>query len=349
MVLWARLAEQEAEDTCATGCGEEESETMSRVFISYRRADSAQWANKLYRHLSMRFGKDLVFQDVDDIAGGDDFLETIRKELSSSEAFLILIGPHWLSDGRGSGRLNDPKDVLRMEIAEALSSQGTVIPVLVGGASMPSSDDLPKPVKPLSRRQAISLADEKWVPNVEALIEHLREIILPTAIEITQPRAEQELYAMQLRYFDLIENKAAAEALDLAQKTQAYLDRVMPLYPQNSVLKSTRGYLYKNEAMALNYLERYGEAEEALNKGEVIFRTMIDERPRDAGAWNGLGSIEAVRGNYEKAHKYVDRALEILPDYPAAIQDHEEILARLGTKTCDVMKSLGERRRTDTA
>ena len=321
---------------------------MSRVFISYRRADSAQWANNLYNHLWVRYGKDLVFQDVD-ISPGTDFLKRIRQELESSKAFLIVIGPCWLSDGRGSNRLNDPKDVLRMEIAKALSSQGAVIPVLVGGASMPSSDDLPKPLKPLSRRQAISLTDEKWVSDVEALLERLREIILPTATEITQRRAEQELYAMQLRYFDLLENKRAAEALDLAQKTQAYLDRVMPLYPQNPVLKETRGYLYKNEAMSLNYLERYGEADKALDKGEVIFRTMIDERPQDAGAWNGLGSIEAVRGNYEKAHEYVDRALKILPDYPAAIQDHEQILARLGTKTCDVMKSLGERRRSDPA
>jgi hypothetical protein len=45
---------------------------MSRVFISYRRADSAQSASKLYRHLSLRFGKDLIFQDVEDIKPGDD-------------------------------------------------------------------------------------------------------------------------------------------------------------------------------------------------------------------------------------------------------------------------------------
>ena len=40
---------------------------MSKVFISYRRADSAEWAKRLYCHLSMRFGEDLIFQDVDDI------------------------------------------------------------------------------------------------------------------------------------------------------------------------------------------------------------------------------------------------------------------------------------------
>lgn len=319
---------------------------MSRVFISYRRADSAEWANKLYKHLSMRFGKDLVFQDVDDIKPGGDFLETIRQELASCQVFLILIGPRWLIDAQGRRRLDDPNDVLRMEIAEALSGEGTVVPVLIGGAGMPSFDALPDPLKPLSRRQGMNLADDQWIPNVEALIGRLREIILPRAEDIPLPQAEQELYEMQLQYFDLLDNRSAADALDLAQKTQAYLDRVLPLYPQDPGLKVTRGYLYKNEAMALIRLGRHDESKRALNRGESIFRTMLDERPRDAGAWNGLGSIEAVRGDYKKAHEYVDEALRILPNYPAALQDHELILAHLGEKTCEVMKKIGKSRRS---
>jgi len=319
---------------------------MSKVFISYRRADSVESATKLYRHLSMRFGKDLVFQDVDDIKPGADFLETIHQELALCEVFLILIGPRWLIDAQGRRRLDEPNDVLRMEVAEALTREATVLPVLVGGADMPSPDALPEPLKPLSRRQAMSLAEDKWIPNVEALIDRLREIILPRAEDMPLPQAEQELYEMQLRYFDLLDSNSAADALELAQKTQDYLDRVLPLYPQDPNLKVTRGYLYKNEAMALIRLGRYDESESALNSGESIFRTMLDERPRDAGAWNGLGSIEAARGNYEKAHEYVDEALKILPDYPAAQQDHELILQHLGETTCEVMRALGKRRRS---
>lgn len=152
---------------------------------------------------------------------------------------------------------------------------------------------------------------------------------------------------MQLRHFDLLDNENVAEALDQTQKTQAYPNRVLPLYPQDPDLKVTRGYLFKNEAMALVRLGRYQEAEAALNQGEAIFRTMIDEQPRDAGAWNGLGSIEAVQGNFEKAHEYIDEALKILPDYQAAIHDHEQILARLERKTCDVMKSPKKGRRSN--
>lgn len=320
---------------------------MSRVFLSYRRSDTAPSATKLYQHLSMRFGKDLVFQDVDDIKPGADFLETIRQELALCEVFLILIGPHWLIDAQGRRRLDDPNDVLRMEVAQALSRDVTILPLLVGGAGMPPPEALPEPLKLLSRRQAMSLAEDKWISNVEGLIDRLREIILPRIEDLPLPQAEGELQQMQLRYFDLLESNSAADALELAQKTLAYLDRVLPLYPQDPNLKVTRGYLYKNEAMALISLGRYDESKSALNKGESTFRTMLDERPRDAGAWNGLGSIEAVRGNYEKAHEYVDEALKILPDYPAAQQDHKLILQRLGKTRCEVIKPQGKRRRSE--
>jgi tetratricopeptide (TPR) repeat protein len=305
---------------------------MSRVFICYRRADSAPWANKLYNHLSMRFGKDLIFQDVDDIKPGSLWLESISEELKLCRVFLILIGSYWLVDAQGSRRIDNPKDVLRMEVEKALSNSGTVIPILVGGGKMPLQEALPDALKPLTRYQAIKLREDKWVPDIESLVERLRGIILPTTDEIPLSSAESELYNMQQQYFDLLD-KNAAEALELAQKTQAYLDRVFPLYPQESYLKVTRGYIYKNEAMALKRLRRYDEAETALTKGEIVFDTMITESPRDASAWNGWGSIAAVRGHYEEALRYINRALEIQPNYPEAIHDRQLVLKILATKS----------------
>ena len=311
---------------------------MSKVFISYRRADSAACANKLYRHLSMRFGKDLVFQDVDDIHPGDDFLETLRKELAECEIFLILIGPHWLVDQQGRRRLEDSNDILRMEIVQALSSKGTIIPILFSGTQMPSEKELPAILQPLSRRQAVAIEEEQWSEKVARLVERLREIILPSADQISVHEAQQEVYNMQIEYFNLLENNEAAEALDLAQKTQRYLDKTMPLYPEDSYLKTTRGYLFKNEAMALLRLCRDREAADALEKGEIVFITMIDEQPKDASAWNGLGSIEAVRGNYPLALEYIATALEFQPDYTAAQQDRELILKQMNKQQPDSIK-----------
>jgi tetratricopeptide (TPR) repeat protein len=305
---------------------------MSRVFISYRRADSAKWATELHNSLWVRYGKDLIFQDVDDIKPGAKWLDTIREHLESSQVFLILIGPRWLIDAQGRRRLEDPQDVLRMEVTEALSSGGTVIPVLVGKANMPSSEDLPEPVKPLAEHQAVTLREEAWRSDVEVLMDRLSELILPTRPDTPLRNAQRKLYRMQEEYFGLL-NENAAEALDLAQETQAYLDRVLPLYPQDPYLKVTRGYLFKNEAQALSRLGRYDEFEDALDSGERVFRTMLKERAQDAGAWNGLGSVTALRGHYEEALGYINRALELHPGYPAAERDKEQIERILATRS----------------
>ncbi|NML17170.1 toll/interleukin-1 receptor domain-containing protein [Azohydromonas caseinilytica] len=307
---------------------------MSRVFISYRRSDSAQAATRLCRHIGMRFGHDLVFQDVEDIKPGCNWLESIRQELASCEVFLVVIGPHWLVDADGRHRLADKEDVLRWEVCEALHRHATVLPVLVDDAHMPSSQCLPDELKSFALQQAMILPPKRWAAGIQRLMERVCDLIVPRATDMSLEQAQQMLYDLQMKSIDSLEHGRAADALALAQKSQSELDRALPLYPEDAILKVTRGYLYKNEAMALMRLERQGEAETALNQAENVFRTMLDERPKDASAWNGLGSVEAVRGHLEKAHEYIDEALKIAPDYPAALQDHEMILQHLGRASC---------------
>jgi tetratricopeptide (TPR) repeat protein len=301
---------------------------MSGVFISYRRSDSGGWAGRLFDHLSMRFGKDLVFQDFDDIKSGTDFLKVIRTAIKVCDVVLVLIGPHWLKNAEGRRRLDNPQDVLRMEISEALKGAKTVIPILLGGASMPSAENLPDPIKSLARQHAVEVTDSRWDYDVGQLIERLRELILPREGQLSLPQAQQELREKQLRYFEILPHNAAG-ALELAQQALAFLDRVSPLYPHDPYLQLVRGYFHKNEAMALRNLGRYEEFEKALNEAERVFDTMIRERPADAGAWNGKGSVEALRGNFKEALRFIDRALEIDPNFEAAKKDREEILGRL--------------------
>jgi tetratricopeptide (TPR) repeat protein len=301
---------------------------MSGVFISYRRADSGGWAGRLFDHLSMRFGKDLVFQDFDDIKPGTDFVTVIRTAIAACEVCLVVIGPQWLQDAQGRRRLDNPDDVLRMEIVEALEHDRTVIPVLVGGARMPSSENLPDAMARLSRIHAVDLSDSRWNYDVEHLINRLRELIAPTREQLSLSQAQQELYHMQQRYFELPPHRAA-DALELAQQALDRLDQVLPLYPQDPYLQLIRGFFHKNKAMALRDLKRAHEFEQALDQAERIFRTIGQERPDEAAAWNGLGSVESLRGNLEQALRYIDRALEIDPDYEAALADREEVLRHL--------------------
>src|SRR5215470_7940466 len=126
----------------------------AKLFINYRREDTAPYAGRLYDRLIQHFGEDQVFMDVDQIEPGEDFVEVIDRRVGTCDVAIVAIGPRWLdaTDESGKRRLDDEEDFVRMEIVAALQRNVLVIPVLVDGARMPRKQDLPEPLAPLSRR-----------------------------------------------------------------------------------------------------------------------------------------------------------------------------------------------------
>jgi hypothetical protein len=94
----------------------------SKVFISYRRDDSAGHAGRVHDRLEREFGADLLFMDVDTIPLGANFIKVLRDGVAKCDVLLALIGPNWLDarDEKGNRRLDNPEDFLRIEIATAL-------------------------------------------------------------------------------------------------------------------------------------------------------------------------------------------------------------------------------------
>jgi hypothetical protein len=135
-----------------------------RIFISYRREETAYPAGWLYDRLADRFGSEQVFKDVDSIQLGDDFVEVITRAVGSCDVLLALIGDQWLTitDEHGRRRLDDPDDFVRLEIEAALTRKVRVIPILVDGARMPRADELPDSLVKLVRRQALELSPARF-------------------------------------------------------------------------------------------------------------------------------------------------------------------------------------------
>jgi hypothetical protein len=151
---------------------------MVRIFISYRRGDTAAYARRLYDALVERFGDDQVSMDIDAIEPGVDFVERVEHAVDSCDVFISLIGPDWLtvSDSRGGRRVDDPADFVRREIEAALDRHVRLIPVLVQGAEMPPGDELPAPLAPLARRNALQIRDTTWHEDVRRLIATLEKV-----------------------------------------------------------------------------------------------------------------------------------------------------------------------------
>lgn len=152
---------------------------MSRIFLSYRREDSAGYAGRLYDHLTRNFGDGRVFMDIDAITPGQDFMEVLGRNLSTCAALIVVIGKSWITceDDTGLRRLDDPQDVVRTEIIAALERRIPVIPALVGGAAMPRQKDLPETLAMLAQRQAIELSDTRFQQDCLRLIGVLDGIV----------------------------------------------------------------------------------------------------------------------------------------------------------------------------
>ena len=63
----------------------------TRVFISYRRDDSAGHAGRVHDRLEREFGHDLLFMDVDAIPLGANFVKVLSEEVSKCDALLARI------------------------------------------------------------------------------------------------------------------------------------------------------------------------------------------------------------------------------------------------------------------
>jgi CHASE2 domain-containing sensor protein len=147
-------------------------------FLSYRRHESA-WAARILRdELVKRFGSNSVFMDTASLYAGQEWPRRIQVALRGCSVMLALIGGSWMArDGAGGARrIDDPGDWVRREIETVLRRpDAIVVPVLLDGAAMPKSDDLPESLRALAYRQAARLTVDNLAADIDALIESIEQ------------------------------------------------------------------------------------------------------------------------------------------------------------------------------
>src|ERR1043166_645452 len=124
---------------------------MPKIILSYRRSDSDAIAGRIRDKLVSHYGDETVFMDIDSIPFGLDFREHVKTALERNDILIAVIGPKWLGlDADGRPRINEETDPVRIEVETALKRGIPVVPVLVGGGTMPSPSLLPKELQDLA-------------------------------------------------------------------------------------------------------------------------------------------------------------------------------------------------------
>jgi formylglycine-generating enzyme required for sulfatase activity len=175
---------------------------MPRVFLSYRREDSAYAAQGIFKELETAYGSDSVFMDVHSIPFALDFRQQLIEAVSHCELFVAIIGTKWLTATLDGGRrcLDDSRDYVRIEIEAAFEGGMTVLPVLVDSATMPGEELLPHSLRDLAYLNAFELPpDRSFHEKLKQIVEVIENCV--SSGQTNRQRVDSETPPSPLRSF----------------------------------------------------------------------------------------------------------------------------------------------------
>lgn len=120
--------------------------------------------------------------------------EPLLREFGDCEVFIDLEGIDYgldFVDRRAKRRIDRESDYVRTEIVTALQRGIRTVPVLIEGAEMPDSSELPEDLRPLARKNALILDFNRFDAEVGRLIGVIRKI-LTAEVAAGSPRHPQE-------------------------------------------------------------------------------------------------------------------------------------------------------------
>ena len=153
---------------------------LNQVFICYRRENSSWVAGRIYDRLSQKFGRDVIFKDIDSIPLGINFKQHIESVVQQCSVVLVIVYHRWMGESAESGksRIDDPNDFVRIEIESALSREIPIIPLFIEDAVIPSENDLPETMKGLVARHGMKVNNDPYFHrDMDRLINHLEPIL----------------------------------------------------------------------------------------------------------------------------------------------------------------------------
>ncbi len=160
---------------------------MSKIFISYRRADSAYVTDNVYSYMRGQFGEGNVFLDVGSVPFGVDFRAYLNEQIAVHDVVLVMIGPQWAQIMQERATRAD--DFVRIEIESALAQGKLVIPVRVMGAALPDFSTLPAKIQDL---QWLNAAEIRRQPDFDGdcarLAQSIRDYFVRLSASAPKPQ-----------------------------------------------------------------------------------------------------------------------------------------------------------------
>jgi len=158
---------------------------VKRIFISYRRNDSAVFTGRLFDRLTEYYGANTVFLDIDSIPGAADFRDVVRSHIKKCGVFLAVIGRQWSGSPDRPRRIDDPTDHVRIEIEQAIADRKPVIPLYCDDLDELKPPDVPPSLQPLVYANARRVDPGRdFNQHVQRLRREINRILFPSNLAL---------------------------------------------------------------------------------------------------------------------------------------------------------------------
>lgn len=293
-----------------------------KIFINYRRGDDPGHTGRLFDRLQGVFQPEQLFLDVDNIAPGLDFVRVLNERVAECDILLAVIGKGWIDarDPNGKRRLEDPDDFVRIEIELALNQDKRVIPVLVGEAQMPRPDELPEPMRPLARRNAVRLTHERFRADSQGLIKAIERVL-----EELDARERAEAEARRQAEDQERRRKAEAETRRRAEEERLFAEakRANTVAAFGAFLADHGGGPFADEAKAIKASLEARQLNTSERQQKDFAET--EAREREAKARRQQQAAERERAAEERAFAAIRRAPDLAALDAFIAERHESV------------------------
>ncbi|HEX2906152.1 MAG TPA: toll/interleukin-1 receptor domain-containing protein [Phototrophicaceae bacterium] len=148
-----------------------------KIFISYRRNDHPDFVERIRDWFLLRYGRDSVFMDFDNIPPFTRFADYIRQRVRECDVLIAIVGPSWMDTLREREHHAD-EDYVRLEIRLALEEGKPIAPICIKGAAPPRVQDLPADLRPmLDYHMAFLNSGRDFLDNIERVVNAVEELL----------------------------------------------------------------------------------------------------------------------------------------------------------------------------
>ena len=146
-----------------------------KLFISYRRSDSAHAAQRVRACVQARFGDAAVFIDRE-IPAGTLWAEQLELQLKQCTGVVVLVGDAFLRELRQHEKSPQAEpDALAWEIETAIRLKKTIYPVVIGAIDMPEPRQLPEAIRGFAAYQAVFAREPAFDAALAVLLKSIAD------------------------------------------------------------------------------------------------------------------------------------------------------------------------------